>query len=89
MPEVCIRVQIPDSGSLTSGITYYSLTVQGGISPLYAASQNGYTDIVDVLVKVGADVHQVTKVYMLMWNVSTLLWAHCCVGGSAVANYPQ
>ena len=33
---------------------------QGGYSPLYAASQEGHTDIVDILLRSGADVHQTT-----------------------------
>ena len=40
----------------------FSLTVQDGLSPLYVASCNGHTEVVDVLVKAGADVHQATKV---------------------------
>ena len=40
-----------------------SLTVQGGLSPVYIASEFGYTDVVDALVKAGADVNQaMTKV---------------------------
>ena len=42
--------------------TSYSLTVQIGISPLYAASYNGHSDVVDILLEAGADVHQATKV---------------------------
>ena len=38
--------------------TSYSLTVQIGISPLYVASQKGHSEVVDVLVKAGDDVHQ-------------------------------
>ena len=37
-----------------------SLTVQDGISPLYAASQEGHTEIVDLLVRAGANIHQAT-----------------------------
>ena len=32
--------------------------IQDGLSPVYIASQKGHTDVVDVLVKAGADVHQ-------------------------------
>ena len=31
---------------------------QGGYSPLYAASQEGHTDVVDILLRSGEDVHQ-------------------------------
>ena len=40
-----------------------SLTVQNGCSPLYVASEYGHTEIVDLLVRAGADVHQVDKVH--------------------------
>ena len=37
-----------------------SLTVQNGFSPLYMASEYGHTEIVDLLVRAGADVNQAT-----------------------------
>ena len=40
--------------------TSYSLTVQDGASPLYMASQEGHSDVVDILLEAGADVHQAT-----------------------------
>ena len=39
-------------------MSQFSLTVQDGLSPVYVASECGYTDVVDVLVKAGADVNQ-------------------------------
>ena len=33
---------------------------QNGYSPVYAASQNGHTEVVDLLVKAGADIHLAT-----------------------------
>ena len=40
-------------------LLYLLLThVQNGGSPLYAASQEGHTDVVDILIEAGADVHQ-------------------------------
>lgn len=36
--------------------------IQNGISPLYVASQEGHTDIVDLLLKAGADTHQAEMV---------------------------
>ena len=39
-----------------------SFTVQKGRSPLYVASLWGHTDVVDILVKAGADVNQATTV---------------------------
>ena len=41
------------------------ISVQDDISPLYVASQEGHTDVVDILLRSGADVHQTTKVRML------------------------
>ena len=38
--------------------TSYSLTLQDGVSPLYIASQDGHSDVVDILLEAGADVHQ-------------------------------
>ena len=47
--------------SSESGMSqYFSPTVQDGVRPLYAASQEGHTEVVDVLVKAGADVNQAT-----------------------------
>ena len=40
--------------------TSYSLTVQDGFSPLCIASEYGHSDVVDILLKAGADVHQAT-----------------------------
>ena len=36
------------------------LCIQNGGSPLYAASQEGHTDVVDILLRKGADVNQTT-----------------------------
>ena len=38
--------------------TSYSLTLQDGASPLYVASQEGHSNVVDILLEAGADVHQ-------------------------------
>ena len=38
------------------------LIQSNGCSPVYAASQNGHTDVVDLLVSAGADIHLATKV---------------------------
>ena len=43
-----------------------SVIVQDGLSPVYAASWGGNTDVADLLVIAGANVNQTcTKVYML------------------------
>ena len=40
------------------------LFAQGGHSPVFAASQNGHMDVVDLLVQAGADIHlATTEVY--------------------------
>ena len=44
-------------------IVFHTLTIfcccqtQDGYSPVYAASQNGHTEVVDLLVQAGADIH--------------------------------
>ena len=47
-------------------IVFHTLTIfcccqtQDGYSPVYAASQNGHTEVVDLLVQAGADIHLAT-----------------------------
>ena len=47
-------------------IVFHTLTIfcccqtQDGVSPAHAASQNGHTEVVDLLVQVGADIHLAT-----------------------------
>ena len=48
--------QLTDVHTLVYNI--FSLIIQNGLNPLCVASQEGYTDVVDILVKAGADVHQ-------------------------------
>ena len=49
-----------------------TLCLQNGFSPVYAASQNGHTDVVDLLVQAGADIHlAVPEVYTLIHTVSS------------------
>ena len=38
----------------------YFTCVQDGLSPVYVASQNGHTEVVDLLVQAGADIHLAT-----------------------------
>ena len=46
-------------------ISVISFIVQDGVSPLYVASESGHTDVVDLLVRAGADLHlTTTEVYM-------------------------
>ena len=42
-------------------------TVQDGASPLLAASQEGHTDVVDILIKAGADIHQAITEVCISW----------------------
>ena len=58
-------------------MSQFSLTVQDGLSPVYVASECGHTDVVDVLVKAGADVNQpCTKVHMSVVLKKVLLCNH-------------
>ena len=56
--------------------TILSLTVQDGYSPLYAASENGHTEIVDLLVRAGADVNQATTQVYTCIRTCTCSLAH-------------
>ena len=50
----------------------YLTCMQNGISPVYAASQNGHTEVVDLLVQAGADIHLATiKVHVSTHTVSS------------------
>ena len=50
----------------------YFTCVQDGISPVYAASQEGHTEVVDLLVQAGADIHlATTKVHVSTHTVSS------------------
>ena len=45
-------------------------TVQNGISPLYAASKEGHTDVVDILLKSGANPNLPTLVQEVVCSFS-------------------
>ena len=46
--------------------------MQNGISPVYAASHEGQTEVVDLLVQAGADIHlATTKVHVSTHTVSS------------------
>ena len=54
---------------MTQNVTLF---LQNGSSPVYGASQNGHTDVVDLLVQAGADIHQAgPEVYTLTHTVSS------------------
>ena len=38
----------------------FFISMQDGVSPVYAASKNGHTEVVDLLVQAGADIHLAT-----------------------------
>lgn len=44
----------------SSHISSVKLCLQKGVSALYVASQEGHTDIVDILINAGADIHLAT-----------------------------
>lgn len=49
----------------------HNIYLQNGFSPVYVASQNGHTQIVDILVKAGADINLTTKkVNITVYTVS-------------------
>ena len=49
------------------GELYCQFLLQNGGSPLYVASQEGHTEIVNTLLKNGADPNQATKVQLMMY----------------------
>ena len=48
--------------------------IQTGTTPLYNASQNGHTDVVDTLIRAGASVNQACMVWRLLYNYSDCMW---------------
>ena len=63
--------------------------IQGGFSPVYVACQKGHTDVVDLLVKAGADIDlATTEVYMYItlpsktMSPDKLQWLYTCVWGN-------
>ena len=59
-------------------IVFHTLTIfcccetQIGVSPVYVASQNGHTEVVDLLIMAGADIHLAsTKVHISIHTVSS------------------
>ena len=59
-------------------IVFHTLTIfcccqtQNGLSLVYAASQNGHTEVVDLLVQAGADIHlATTEVHVSTLTVSS------------------
>ena len=47
--------------------------MQDGVSPVYGASQNGHTEVVNILVQAGADIHLATtgKVHVSTHTMSS------------------
>ena len=45
--------------------------MQDGLSPVYAASQEGHTEVVDLLLQAGADIHLANKVQASTQAVSS------------------
>ena len=48
--------------------------IQIGATPLYMASQNGHTDVVDTLIRAGVSVNQACGVWRLLYNYSDCMW---------------
>ena len=46
------------------------LCLQNGVSPLYIASEEGHTDVVDILIKAGADIHQAKTEVCIFLDIS-------------------
>ena len=55
--HVCVFIIL-----LTQTALLYVIKTQNGMTPVHFASDKGHTDVVDVLVQAGADIHLATKV---------------------------
>lgn len=53
------------------------MSIQGGFTAVYVASQNGHTDVVDLLVKAGADIHLANTNVSLQITVFKHLYPIC------------
>ena len=70
------KESFPNGGHYRGVPLYYihsisaGLCLQNGLSPLYAASLEGHTDIVVILIKGSADIHQgTTEVYIIISDI--------------------
>ena len=61
-----------------------SSTMQSGISPLYVASLLGNAEVVDTLLKNGADPNLATKVWGQVYSSLTMCAKHFLISGSSV-----
>ena len=50
----------------------YLTCVQDGLSPMYVASQEGHTEVVDLLVQAGADIHLATTYEEVHFSTHTV-----------------
>lgn len=50
------------------------IKMQDGFSPLFAACQKGNTEIVDILIRAGANIHQVTTKVRSSTTVEHMQW---------------
>ena len=54
-------------------LCHHFTSMQDGISPVYAPSRNGHTEVVDLLIQAGADIHlaYTDKVHVTTHTVSS------------------
>lgn len=55
------------------------LRVQGGVSPLHTASEEGHADVVDTLLRKGADPNLTTTVWGLVFQFHNLPSTPCAL----------
>ena len=69
------------------------LSLQRGFSPVYVASKNGHTEVVDLLVQAGADIHLATtdEVHVSIYTYIVLFNSNSCgdCQTHTVCSYPD
>ena len=59
LDTVCVIAGSISATQISFPVSYFT-SVQDGFSPVFGASQEGHTEVVDLLVQAGADIHLAT-----------------------------
>ena len=69
---VCLYNICINNENVLNNYNILSSTAQDGVSPLFIASQNGHTQIVELLLRKGADPNLTRTVCGLVWSLYLL-----------------